>query len=71
MLGRRSWPYLNHAVDVATLGTIYLALAPHNTAHAFATVEYVHMVIVELLAIGAAVVLRFTKAAAEASVLNA
>ncbi|MEU7873095.1 hypothetical protein [Dactylosporangium sp. NPDC049140] len=36
------------------LGTLYLALAAHNTAHAFATVEYVQMGIVALLAVGAA-----------------
>jgi EmrB/QacA subfamily drug resistance transporter len=51
------------ALGVATLGTLYLARAEHNTAHAFATVESVQMVIIALLAIGAAALPRFTKAA--------
>jgi len=50
------------ALGVAALGTLYLALAPHNTAHAFAAVEYVQMGIVALLAVGAAALPRFTKA---------
>jgi EmrB/QacA subfamily drug resistance transporter len=50
------------ALGVAALGTLYLALAPHNTAHAFAAVEYVQMGIVALLAFGAAALPRFTKA---------
>ena len=58
------------ALGVATLGTLYLALAPHNTAHAFATVEYLQMGIVALLAIGAAALPRFTKAPADAPVLD-
>lgn len=52
------------ALGVATLGTLYLARAEHNTAHAFATVESVQIVIIALLAIGAAALPRFTKAAA-------
>jgi MFS family permease len=55
------------ALGVATLGTLYLALEPHNVAHAFATVEYAQMGIVALLAIGAAALPRFTKAAATAT----
>ncbi|MEU5347522.1 MFS transporter, partial [Streptomyces sp. NPDC020766] len=50
------------ALGVATLGTLYLALAPHNIAHAFAAVEYVQMGIVALLAIAAAALPRFNKA---------
>ncbi|MFJ2241156.1 MFS transporter [Streptomyces sp. NPDC087859] len=51
------------ALGVATLGTLYIGLAPHGVAHAFAGVEYVHMGIVALLAIGAAALPRFTAAA--------
>ncbi|MGN9838289.1 MFS transporter [Nonomuraea sp. H19] len=53
------------ALGVAALGTVYLALEPHNVPHAFAAVEYVHMGIVALLAIGAAALPRFTRAPAE------
>ena len=56
---------------LATLGTLYLARAEHSTPHAFATVESVQMVIVALLAVGAAALPRFTKAAADAPVLDA
>ncbi|MFJ5304689.1 MFS transporter [Streptomyces sp. NPDC088350] len=60
------------ALGVATLGTLYLALAPHNVAHAFAGVEYVQMGIVALLAVGAAALPRFTKAtSADAPVADA
>ncbi|MFG1815451.1 MFS transporter [Kribbella sp. NPDC049174] len=59
------------ALGVATLGTLYLARAEHNTPHAFATVESVQMVIIALLAIGAAALPRFTTAAADAPVLDA
>jgi len=55
------------ALGVATLGTLYLALAPHDIAHAFAGVEYVQMGIVALLAVGAAALPRFTKAASVAT----
>jgi MFS family permease len=41
------------ALGVATLGTLYLALAPHGYPHAFATVEYAQIAIVGLLAVGA------------------
>lgn len=50
------------ALGVATLGTLYLSLEPHGTAHAFASVEYVQMGIVALLALGAAALPRFAKA---------
>jgi hypothetical protein len=49
------------ALGVATLGTLYLSLEPHSISHAFATVEYVQMGIVAILAIGAAALPRFTK----------
>jgi hypothetical protein len=52
------------ALGVATLGTLYLTLAPHNVARAFAGVEYVQMAIVALLALSAAALPRFTKATA-------
>jgi hypothetical protein len=58
------------ALGVATLGTLYLAMAPHNPAHAYATVEYVQMGIVALLAVGAAALPRFTKTAADAPPLD-
>ena len=51
------------ALRVATLGTLYLARAPHGIPHAFATVEYVQMGIVALLAAGTAALPRFTRAA--------
>ena len=51
------------ALGVATLGTLYLVLAPHGIVHAFAGVEYVQMGIVALLAVGAAALPRFAKAA--------
>jgi hypothetical protein len=56
---------------VATLGTIYLSLEPHSVPHAFATVEYVQMGIVALLAAGAAALPRFTPAAADIPVVDA
>jgi MFS family permease len=59
------------ALGVATLGTLYLTLAPHTIAHAFATVEYLQMGIVALLAVGAGALPRFTKAAAEAPLVDA
>ncbi|MER5182377.1 MFS transporter [Streptomyces sp. NPDC002896] len=55
------------ALGVATLGTLYISLAPHGVSHAFAGVEYVHMGIVALLAIGAAALPRFTAAAPAAT----
>jgi hypothetical protein len=54
------------ALGVATLGTLYLSLEPHSVSHAFATVEYVQMGIVAILAIGAAALPRFTKTVATA-----
>jgi EmrB/QacA subfamily drug resistance transporter len=59
------------ALGVATLGTLYLSQAAHNTAHAFATVEYTQMGIIAVLAIGAAALPRFTKAAAGTPPLEA
>ena len=59
------------ALGVATLGTLYLARAQHSIPHAFATVESVQMAIIALLAVGAAALPRFTKAAADAPVLDA
>jgi hypothetical protein len=50
------------ALGVATLGTLYLSLAPHSVSHAFAAAEYVHIGIVALLAVGAAALPRFTPA---------
>ena len=48
------------ALGVATLGTLYLVLQPHSYPRAFATVEFIQMGIVVLLAIGAAILPRFT-----------
>ena len=59
------------ALGVATLGTLYLASAPQDVPHAFATVEYVQMGIVAILAIGAAALPRFTQTAADAAPLDA
>ena len=58
------------ALGVATLGTLFLALAPHSYPHAFAAVEYAQMGIVALLAVAAAVLPRFTKATADAPVID-
>ncbi|WP_421106053.1 MFS transporter [Streptomyces sp. NEAU-S77] len=55
------------ALGVATLGTLYISLAPHGVSHAFAGVEYVHMGIVALLAVGAAALPRFTASAPAAT----
>jgi hypothetical protein len=59
------------ALGVATLGRLYLALQPHGYPHAFATVEYIQMGIVVLLALGAAILPRFTQANADAPVIDA
>jgi hypothetical protein len=58
------------ALGVATLGTLYVSVEPHSVSHAFASVEYVQMGIVALLAVGAAVLPRFTKASADAPVID-
>jgi MFS family permease len=47
------------ALGVAALGTLYLAMAPDGIANAFATVEYVQMGIIALLAVGVAALPRF------------
>lgn len=59
------------ALGVATLGTLYLAMEPLDVAHAFATVEYVQMGIVAVLAVGVAILPRFTTAAAAAPIVDA
>ena len=59
------------ALGVATLGTLYLAGAEHNTARAFATVECVQMAIIALLAIGIAALPRFTTVSADTPVVDA
>jgi MFS transporter len=58
------------ALGVATLGTLFLTLAPHSYPHAFATVEYVQIGIVALLAVGAAALPRFTQASADVPVID-
>jgi MFS family permease len=58
------------ALGVAALGTVFLTLAPHSYPHAFAAVEYVQMGIVVLLAAGAAILPRFTRASADAPVID-
>jgi MFS family permease len=59
------------ALGVATLGTLYLALDPHSFPRAFTTVECAQMGIVALLALSAAALPPFTKAAADAPLLDA
>jgi len=59
------------ALGVATLGTLYLALASHSMAEAFAAVLTVQMAIVALLAIGVAALPRFTAEAADSPVVDA
>ncbi|OHV56527.1 MFS transporter [Pseudofrankia sp. BMG5.36] len=58
------------ALGVATLGTLYLTLAPHDISHAFATVAYVQMGIAAMLAVGTAALPRFTRAVADAPVID-
>ena len=58
------------ALGVATLGTLFLTLAPHSYRHAFATVKYVQIGIVALLAVGAAALPRFTQASADVPVID-
>lgn len=58
------------ALGVATLGTLYISLEPHSVPHAFATVEYVQMGIVVLLAVGAAALPRFTRAAPATPIID-
>jgi len=58
------------ALGVATLGSLYLALAPHGYPHAFATVEYVQIGILALLAVGAAALPRFTRASADTPIVD-
>jgi len=59
------------ALGVATLGTLYIGLAPHGVSHAFAAVEYVHMGIVALLAVGVAALPRFTQPVSDIPVAEA
>ncbi|GAA4636790.1 MFS transporter [Actinoallomurus vinaceus] len=59
------------ALGVATLGTLYLVLAPHSVSHAFAAAEYVHIGIVALLAVGAAALPRFNRAGVDTPVIDA
>jgi hypothetical protein len=59
------------ALGVASLGTLYLALAPHNIARSFAIVESVQMGIVALLAVGAAALPRFAAASADVPIVDA
>ncbi|WP_433475029.1 MFS transporter [Spirillospora sp. CA-142024] len=58
------------ALGVAALGTLYLALEPGSASHAFATVEYVQMGIVALLAVGAAALPRFAQPSAATPVID-
>jgi hypothetical protein len=58
------------ALGVATLGTIYLVLQPHSFPHAFASVEYIQIGIVALLAAGAAALPRFTTASTDAPIID-
>jgi MFS family permease len=56
---------------LADVPTLYISLAPHGVPHAFATVEYVHIGIVALLALGAAALPRFTSGAVSTPVTDA
>lgn len=55
------------ALGVATLGTLFLSLAPRSYPHAFRTVELIQLGIVLMLAVGAAALPRFTKPDAPAA----
>ncbi|MGW2524668.1 MFS transporter [Streptomyces sp. NPDC001617] len=59
------------ALGVATVGTLYIGLAPHGVSHAFAAVEYLHMGIVALLAVGVAALPRFTQPVSDIRVAEA
>lgn len=59
------------ALGIATLGTLYLTSEPHGVGHAFASVEYVQMALVALLAVGAVTLPRFTQASVVAPVIDA
>ena len=59
------------ALGVATLGTLYLSLAPRSYPHAFRSVEFIQMGIVALLAVGATALPRFTRARVETPVIDA
>jgi EmrB/QacA subfamily drug resistance transporter len=58
------------ALGVAALGTLYLALEPHDVPRAFATVEYVQMAIIALLAVGVAALPRFHQASTDTPVVE-
>lgn len=58
------------ALGVATLGSLFISLEPHSVSHAFASVEWVQMGIVAILAVGAAALPRFTKVSANAPVID-
>ncbi|MFI2127302.1 MFS transporter [Streptomyces sp. NPDC020299] len=59
------------ALGVATLGTLYIGLVPHGVSHAFAAVEYLHMGIVAVLAVGVAALPRFTQSVSDIPVAEA
>ena len=59
------------ALGVATLGTLYLVIQPHSYPRAFATVEYIQMGIVALLAVGAVILPRFTQTGTNEPVIDA
>jgi EmrB/QacA subfamily drug resistance transporter len=58
------------ALGVATLGTLYITVEPHSVARAFASVEFIQMGIVALLAVGAAILPRFIEAGANARAID-
>lgn len=59
------------ALGVATLGTLYVGLVPHGISHAFATVEFVQIGILAVLAVGALALPRFTSASANQPIVDA
>jgi MFS family permease len=59
------------ALGVATLGTLYLTLAPRSYPHALAAVEWIQMGIVALLALGAAALPKLTATRGETPVVDA
>jgi hypothetical protein len=58
------------ALGVATLGTLYISREPHSLSGAFARVEYVQMGIVALFAVGTATLPCFSKAGADAPMID-
>jgi hypothetical protein len=58
------------ALGVATLGTLYTALAAHRTPHGFGSVEYIQMGIVAALALAARALPKFKTGSANEPIIE-